>query len=372
MTPTKTSTVQTWLSQRFELSRGRDGDTLHAMSGLRGFAVFLVFLVHFDANIKTWLVGSPLLAAFSDALHSIGETGVDLFFLLSGFLTYASLMARPRKFIPFLTRRIVRIYSPFLPVFLLYIGLSYAFPAENKIPAGFHDAAVYLLQNLLLMPGLFSTVPLITIAWSLSYIMFSYLSIPALIGIFRLRERSAAVRVGLFMSIAIALAVWCALRGGPSRLIMFIAGIVLYEGMQNKTLRTPGSFWSLLALGLGFIGALHPEKEPAHYVIRTWLLFGAYTLVCLTAFRNPASLLAKVFSWTPLRWLGNMSYSYFLIHGLALKTSFRVLQAALPPEAQHAGLYWPLLPALFALSLLPAALLFLAVERPFLQARQPR
>ena len=38
----------------------------------------------------------------------------------------------------------------------------------------------------------------------------------------------------------------------------------------------------------------------------------------LACFRAEGPLY-RAFAWTPLRWLGNMSYSYYLIHGLALK-----------------------------------------------------
>ena len=46
-----------WLTQRFELSRGGEGQNLRPMEGLRGFAVFLVFLVHYVALVKPWIAG---------------------------------------------------------------------------------------------------------------------------------------------------------------------------------------------------------------------------------------------------------------------------------------------------------------------------
>ena len=60
-----------------------------------------------------------------------------------------------------------------------------------------------------------------------------------------------------------------------------------------------------------------------------------------------------------------MSYSYYLLHGLALKAGFLALAVALP-IANHGFLFsCALLPALFGLTLIPTAVLFLAVERPF-------
>jgi exopolysaccharide production protein ExoZ len=57
-----------------------------------------------------------------------------------------------------------------------------------------------------------------------------------------------------------------------------------------------------------------------------------------------------------MRRLGNMSYSYYLIHGLALKAAFMVL-----PSSQ---MFLVLLPLAFALTLIPSMALFLLVERP--------
>lgn len=54
------------------------------MEGMRGFAVFLVFLVHYVTLVKPWIANELALIAFSSGLHTIGNTGVDLFFVLSG------------------------------------------------------------------------------------------------------------------------------------------------------------------------------------------------------------------------------------------------------------------------------------------------
>ncbi len=73
-----------WLRLRFELSRGGSGHNVRPMEGMRGFAVFLVFLVHYVTLVKPWIANELALIAFSSGLHTIGNTGVDLFFVLSG------------------------------------------------------------------------------------------------------------------------------------------------------------------------------------------------------------------------------------------------------------------------------------------------
>ena len=90
-----------------------------------------------------------------------------------------------------------------------------------------------------------------------------------------------------------------------------------------------------------------------------------FFLLCLACFRAPQAPLARLFSWSPLRWLGNMSYSYYLIHGLALKAAFLAMSVLMPGAAFGSWFFWALMPVMFALTLLPSAALFLAVERPF-------
>src|SRR5262244_2354960 len=87
-----------WLAERFELTRGDKGHNVGSMEGLRGFAVFLVFLVHYVTLIDPWIASASSLASFARALHSIGNAGVDLFFVLSGYLIYGSLISRYQPF----------------------------------------------------------------------------------------------------------------------------------------------------------------------------------------------------------------------------------------------------------------------------------
>src|SRR3989344_8879805 len=95
-----------WWRDRFELARGGSDNNLRSMEGLRGFAVFLVFLVHFVTLSSPWLSPQSLLSPIADAVHSIGNAGVDLFFVLSGYLIYGSLIERKQVFLPYLKRRL--------------------------------------------------------------------------------------------------------------------------------------------------------------------------------------------------------------------------------------------------------------------------
>src|SRR5206468_2689075 len=121
-----------------------------------------------------------------------------------------------------------RIYPTFIVVFGAYVLLSFLFPSEDKIPNGMWPAAEYLAQNFLLLPGIFSIEPMITVAWSLSYEMAFYFAIPLLIVVMNLRERRPAVRLASFAAI-IAIVIAASLNSGPVQLILFVAGMALFE-----------------------------------------------------------------------------------------------------------------------------------------------
>lgn len=354
-----------WLARHFELSRGGGAANVKPMEGLRGFAVFLVFLVHYVTLVKPWIQNEPHTLEIANALHAIGNNGVDLFFVLSGFLIYGSLLSRKQAFFQFIGRRIQRIYPTFTVVFLLYVGLSFVFRSESKIPVDPMEAALYLAQNFLLLPGLLPIEPLITVAWSLSYEMFYYLAIPVAIDIVGLRERTALWRKVFFVLFALLFVAYCVVYGGQIRLVMFISGILLFEAMHcGEDAPKPSSLAGTMALTLGLLGALLPIGGSIAQTAKISLLFTAFFLLCLTCFRSPSGWLARSFCWTPLRWLGNMSYSYYLLHGLCLKATFLILSTFFPGTSFGSWFFWTLLPLMFFTTLLPTAALFIAIERP--------
>ena len=354
-----------WLANQFELSRGSAGHNVRAMEGMRGFAVFLVFLVHFVTLSSPWIAPGSAVSALAGAVHTIGNSGVDLFFVLSGYLIYGSLISREQPFLAFMRRRVVRIYPTFCVVFATYLFLSAVHPSESKIPAGAYQALIYTLQNFALLPGIFPIVPMITVAWSLSYEMFFYLAVPAAIMLLDMRRRSPRWRVNAILAIGTAIVVVCTAYGGPLRLIMFIAGMLLYEALRNGKVAPPRNGVAPFALVAGLLLTAVPLSFPAAFTIKLLILAAAFFITCYCCFRGQSPVLARAFSWTPLRWLGNMSYSYYLLHGLALKAAFSVLAHVMAPMAQGSGLIALLLPLMFVVTLIPSMALFILVERPF-------
>lgn len=91
----------------------------------------------------------------------------------------------------------------------------------------------------------------------------------------------------------------------------------------------------------------------------------AFFYLCIHCVCLSRSWLTRAFSVAPLRWLGNMTYSYYLIHGLALKAVVMLLMLQAPGLQMNAPVAPIALPLVFGLTLLPTAALFLFIERPF-------
>lgn len=335
------------------------------MEGLRGFAVFLVFLVHYATLIDPWLTVGGRTATVAHAIHTVGNAGVDLFFVLSGFLIYGSLIRRDVPFLPYMRQRVIRIYPAFSVVFAIYMALSFVMPSQSKIPQGTFQATKYLLQNFLLLPGLFPIEAMITVAWSLSYEMFYYIALPVIILIFGLRSRRSAWRVGFFVLAGIVMLVGCAVATGPTRLIMFIVGILLFEALASGSIRAPRSAVATMVLIVGMAATLIQLPGAVGMIVHPPILGLTFFILCFCCFQEPDSALAQSFIWKPLRWLGNMSYSYYLLHGLALKIGFMALGKIMATTTNEPYFFLLLLAPMFVLTLIPTTLLFLFVERPF-------
>lgn len=360
------SPVMAWLAGQLELARGGQQQNLQPMEGLRGLAVFLVFLAHYVTQSSPWLDSASITAAIARMVHAAGNTGVDLFFVLSGYLIYGALLEREQAYRAFIWRRVVRIYPTFLAMLALYCLLSLVFPAENKFPQAPGDALAYLLANVLLLPGIFPITPIITVAWSLSYEFFYYLALPLFFLVTGFRKKAARTRVVTFVVIGVVAAVLLAWLGEYLRMLMFVAGILLFEAMKHRPHATAWTPWGWVALVLGVAIAASQLPAPVWSALGVIALSPLFALLCYACFSDPRGSLGRAFSWTPIRWLGNMSYSYYLLHGLVLKAMFMVLAMLLPPGSVPgtAMVLLALVPAFIA-TCIASFVLFALIERPF-------
>ena len=296
-----------------------------SMEGLRGLAVILVFLVHYHSCFAAWMAGQPQ-SGVADFLQWTGRVGVDLFFVLSGYVIYGGVLdARAFSYRTFMGRRLRRLYPAFAVVLAAYLALSVVFPGESKLPPGWAAASVYVIANALMLPGMFAIPPIISVAWSLSYEMFFYLVVPLVVAALRLPERSVRFRVLVMVAIASGVGAAALLGAGHVQMMMFVSGMLVYEAaryLKAKAVAAPGS-----AVVLGQVAALaalpgayvlvlwvEPRSGTGAHVLRSVWLFAALGLAVFAALQRGAAL-ERLCSTAPLRALGNMSYSYYLVLG---------------------------------------------------------
>jgi exopolysaccharide production protein ExoZ len=286
------------------------------------------------------------------------------------------------RFWQFIRRRIQRIYPPFLTVFIVYLILFQIFPEKSKLPESPRHAFGLIIANVLLLPGIFNIPALVTVAWSLSYEFFFYLTMPAIVfltGMYHWRRdrRVALIVTGSVLFYAVCW--WASVI--HVRLLMFSAGALLYEAKSStwllNRLSRGGEIFSaaLFVAGVAASGLFTPPLvnmfDSRSLNIRILPLLVSMWLLTLFCFHFPGRL-QKVFSYTPLRYWGNISYSYYLCHGMVLH-GLVVLYRQIPVQFQPHGsfAFWLIAPIALAVTIAGGAVLFLLVERPMSLSTAP-
>ena len=136
---------------------------------LRGFAASAVVLFHLLPFEQKYLTGATIMP---DALV-VGQAGVDIFFVISGFIvTTVSIdhAGRPLDSLDFLMRRFWRIYPTYWVYYAVLVAVYLAAPGLIN-----HSATrpPSLLDSFALWPG--DAPPLLLVAWTLSFELYFYM-----------------------------------------------------------------------------------------------------------------------------------------------------------------------------------------------------
>ncbi len=132
----------------------------HFLDALRGIAALLVLATHLQSSItgfypSGWLAEHP--AAIATLEH--GAIGVDVFFLISGFIVFlaARRVIHAGKGVRlFLLKRFLRVFLPYWPIALV---LAAAYALLPNLSAAADPIQVNWLKSLTLIPGGGVTIP---------------------------------------------------------------------------------------------------------------------------------------------------------------------------------------------------------------------
>jgi len=357
------------------MKQASSNEQLDALQSLRGVAALCVVLMHF----KEWMAGfAPPLAAAA----GYGYVGVDIFFLISGFIIFHTTRSPQSRLAgPFLVRRLCRVVLPawaamallvlIKPPYLIDLLRGLAFlPLETGHPPFFGHPFLIVAWTLsyeLIFYGLFALT--LTLPWSranrgwacAALLLLVMLAGQAAAGHFTL-DATQTQPVGRSTTVE-QFSLWPLLTMMSSPMLMeFVAGLGLaaaYAHREGATFRAWGSRIAAVGLALAVLGLFWPGLQ-GHGPSRAGLFALGVVLFTLGAqarlAQSGASLHQRWF--TSLVWLGGCSYSLYLFHP--------PLKALLQPLASRSGsaaLALLTLAALLACVLL-AALMHRWVELP--------
>lgn len=303
---------------------------LPALDGLRGLAILLVFIYHYAGGLQH-TAHSKSMHVFG-VIFGFGWSGVDLFFVLSGFLITGILFDTQDDhayYKKFYVRRSLRIF-PIYYIFLAVYGLFAFLHLDGHFHLG-HVAFLFYLgyPATLLWPALESVSPSVhfTHLWSLCAEEQFYLVWPWVIS----KLRTPVLIIGACLaaiSVAPALRTFFVLHHLhaweyaflPSRMDALAVG-----GLIAILLRGPGKRltekWAMpmflaSSLCVAAICVVRRTVEHVDGLIGTagfTFIAIAYGALLILAIRQGA-LLERIFSLPLLRMFGKYSYGIYLFH----------------------------------------------------------
>jgi peptidoglycan/LPS O-acetylase OafA/YrhL len=300
-------------------------ERIAALDGVRGLAILFVLVMHclYIAPLFGVDIGQNTYAR----LAMLGWSGVDVFFVLSGFLITGILVRAKGQpagpyFRNFYMRRSLRIF----PLYYLVICLLlYVLP--NRPPATGGEQMSYLLYYQNIRYSLFGERtfdPARLITWSLAIEEQFYLVWPALVWFVSQR----ALRCVCVAMIVIAIALRFVLVDSGFEKTHFLTPCrmdALAVGALLSQLPPPRAWFGAVTTVLGIAGLIATayatgNSTPESAGQQMWGLIPALLLgVGLLTLARSARTLQPLFTLLPLRSLGKYSYCIYLTHFLVIE-----------------------------------------------------
>lgn len=350
------------------------------MDGLRFAAIAMVVLFHLNgyllAKVPFYRAAPPNSDWLAQAAF-VGFRGVELFFVISGFILGLPFAARylkstrPVSLRKYYLRRLTRLEPPYFAAVLLLFVLAITIQHQSAAALSSHLwASLAYLHNLIF--GYASTC--IGVAWSLEIEVQFYLLVPLLTLLFAIRSprlrRSLMASLILLILLAQSLFLERSARASLSILAYvqyFLAGFLLADIFLATWNEKPSQsrIWDLVALvawPLLFV-LLHFPR------LTHWFFPAAILLLYYAAFRGRYINRFFVNRWITA--IGGMCYSIYLLHYEVISAVGRVLLhlgAGIP--------YWLYLSMQFLLVgsaiVLSCGLYFVLIEKPCMRRDWPQ
>lgn len=304
-----------------------------ALNGYRGLCAALVFVHHLgSAGVVPWPSGGAAAHAVTFVWRGL-QYGVEMFFMISGFVILGSLV-RHATVAGFLRDRFVRIFSAWVPTLVAVTLVCMLFQLKVFADIGAVNAVGLFVANLLLLPPVVPLPMIHLVSWSLTYEWIFYFSAAAGLAVLRLRQRWA---IALWLTVSLSFV--CLFP----RATFFIVGVLVFKYRDwfcahRRWLRWPVASLLLFLIAWGLTGA---EKADLKDTWVDWLLDGRW-LAGLIAFAAGLHMFASVtvgasresayLTGRTFQFLGAISYSFYLWHSLVISVVKRVVTPYVVPE----------------------------------------
>ncbi|MFG2526545.1 acyltransferase family protein [Streptomyces sp. NPDC048516] len=326
---------------------------LYVLDGLRFVAALLVVAYHYITLRDGWGEDPKAISSSVYHLSEYGWLGVEIFFLISGFVICMSGWGRSLG--DFVTSRVSRLYPAYWTAVLLTAAVLTAFPDVRSV-GGWQN----ILTNLTMLQEGVGVPDLDDVYWTLFVELKFYLLFA--IVIFRgVTYRRCVLFCGLWTVAGIfslgshneLLTSWAVSQYSP----YFIAGIAFY---LIHRFRPNALLWAIVAVSFLLAqhyvhGRLVTNLGAKAGLVEEW----PARLTILIAFVMMGAIALGAFDRLRWRWLttaGNLTYPLYLIHMYVGFTLIALLRRHVP-----AGL---LLPAITGFMLAISWIIHRYVERP--------
>lgn len=349
-------------------------EQFHNLQILRGVACLAVVVFHV-ATAEAWLgqYFSPLWLVMW-----VGYAGVDLFFVLSGFVIATAIrpdVGRPARLPRYLFRRAWRVYPTYWVIFALVAVVLGSFAAEPVV-APF--PSVELRNTLLLLPEPFAC-KVLGVVWTLWYEVAFYAVLAVL---FVLPRRAAVPALAGWAAAVVAVN---AAGLGPANqyartdhlllspfVLEFLAGALLAWVPARLTGRQAAGLAAVAAAWCVGLSAVLFDPDPAWLPAshaRRVLVFGGPGAVLVFALAGWERAGGRL-KWPWLERVGHASYSVYLLHSaLIFLTGYLAIRVGWP-HSRVAHTVW--LAALLVAGVVPALCFHRFVEQPLLNLARRR
>ena len=296
----------------------------YSVNFLRAIAASLVVFLHFSMQYSGKINSSIELSFFNFDLHKLGSLGVDIFFIISGFVIYTSFNNKTNfKYVKFIAQRIKRIMPLYFFYTFLYILISMFVPSSV-----YHFELFHFVFSMLLIPyPNFSELyaPILYIAWTLSYELYFYITYGFFIRFLK------GNLISYFVFLVIPVVIYWMMCGSEMfvqtrdvifnpMLLEFFVGILFakYINEIKKISYMLSIFIICVAIILGIVLTVYDSNDYFRFLF--YGIPSALTFIAIIGFER-----SEIFRTPLAKLLGKSSFSLYLSHIFTLPVYMKIL-----------------------------------------------